>query len=164
MKCLVVYYSRTGTTAKVADAIAETLGADVEQLSETTTRHKRGLMGFLRGCRDALKKRSSTLSATKFNPIYYDVVILGTPVWTGSLPPAMRSYLDTHGQGLTRIAVFCTTDVSGIENTLDQMVEACTGEVLARMGLKRKTVNKKIIDEPVSEFCRRIQTRINTPG
>ncbi len=157
MNCLVVYYSRTGTTRQVATAIAHILGADVEALTEAGDRHQRGLLGFLRGCRDALKKRSSDLAITKFNPTYYDVVILGTPVWTGSLPPAMRSYLDAYGKDLSKVATFCTTDMSGIENTLTQMAEACDCQVLATMGLKRKQVKKDQANETIREFCQTIR-------
>jgi flavodoxin len=162
MNCLVVYYSRTGTTRAVATAIADTLGADIEALTETADRHQRGLLGFLRGVRDAIKKRSSDLDVTKFNPTYYDVVILGTPVWTGSLPPAMRSYLDAYGKDLPKIATFCTTDVSGIENTLNQMAAACDAEVVATMGLKRKQVKKDQATDTINEFCQTITQAATT--
>ena len=47
MKTLVVYYSRSGTTAKLAERIAEELSADKERIN--CTKSYDGFWGYLRG-------------------------------------------------------------------------------------------------------------------
>lgn len=52
---LVVYYSRTGATRKVAEYITKQLGADMEEIIDMKKRS--GIWGFLIGGRDALRKK-----------------------------------------------------------------------------------------------------------
>jgi flavodoxin len=47
MKALVVFYSRTGATKQVAEALAESLNCDSEELIDTKKRG--GPLGFLSG-------------------------------------------------------------------------------------------------------------------
>lgn len=53
--CLIVYYSRTGVTARVAHALARTCGADLEQIADLRPRH--GMAGYLRSALEALRQR-----------------------------------------------------------------------------------------------------------
>ena len=46
MKTIVVYYSRTGNTRKVAEELADTLKCDIEQIIDTQKRSD--VLGFLR--------------------------------------------------------------------------------------------------------------------
>ena len=50
MRSLVVYYSRTGVTKKVAEAISQMLGADIEEIIDR--RDRRGPKGFFTGGRE----------------------------------------------------------------------------------------------------------------
>lgn len=45
-RILVVYYSRSGTTRKLAQAISQELHCDLEEITETRSRN--GLVGYLR--------------------------------------------------------------------------------------------------------------------
>ena len=55
MKPLVVFYSRTGTTKKVGEALADLLQCDSEELIDTKKR--KGPLGFLRSGRDATRNK-----------------------------------------------------------------------------------------------------------
>ncbi len=55
MKTLVVYYSRTGVTGTVAQALAGQLRADIEELRDRKSR--RGPLGWLAAGKDATLKR-----------------------------------------------------------------------------------------------------------
>jgi len=81
---LVVFYSRTGTTKKVAEAIATKLGCDIEEIIDTKSR--RGLLGFLRSGLEATLKRLTTIEEIKNDPASYDVVIIGTLFGTVRCP------------------------------------------------------------------------------
>jgi menaquinone-dependent protoporphyrinogen IX oxidase len=87
----VTYYSRDGHTRRVAQDIASQLQADLEELADQTNR--RGLMGWLFGGRDAMKKKDTVIGKVSRNPAEYDLVIVGTPVWAWAMTPAVRAYL-----------------------------------------------------------------------
>ncbi len=82
MKPLVVFYSRTGTTKQVGEALVQMLDCDSEELLDTKKRS--GPLGFLLAGRDAQTKKLTTLTDIKHDPVSYDLVILGTPVWGGT--------------------------------------------------------------------------------
>ena len=87
MKYLVAYYSRTGNTKQLAHQIAEALSADIDEIIDKKKR--KGVGGWLSAGRDATGKRDTEITAIK-NPLDYDVVIVGSPVWGSNLTPAIR--------------------------------------------------------------------------
>ena len=77
MKILVAYYSRNGHTKKVAEIIADTLNADIDEIKDKKSR--KGIIGFLIAGYDATRGKATDINFSK-NPADYDVVILGGPV------------------------------------------------------------------------------------
>ena len=106
MKILIIYYSRTGRTRKVAERLAALLKADLEPLIESGAR--RGFWGYLRAGRDAILKRPSTLKPLTHTPADYDLILLGTPIWAFTLCPAVRTFLEQYAPSIRRAALFCT--------------------------------------------------------
>ena len=58
MKNLVVYYSRTGRTKKIAKEIQERLNADIEEIHDVKNRE--GILGWLSAGRDAGTKKTTS--------------------------------------------------------------------------------------------------------
>ena len=121
-KILVAYYSRTGTTKQVAEAISAALGCDVEEIEDT--RNRRGILGYLRAAFDAGSRRLTTLKPTRYDPARYDLVVVGTPIWNMSLSPPIRTYLTMHKGRLKNVAFFCTYGGSGGQRAFKQMADA----------------------------------------
>ncbi|MBN1274674.1 flavodoxin [Candidatus Woesearchaeota archaeon] len=149
MKALVAYYSRTGNTQKVGRAIAKRLGADADDIIDRTPR--KGLIGWLRGGRDALRKRL-TIITTKKRPEDYDLVIIGTPVWAATLAPAARTYLAEHR--LRKVAFFCT--YGGKPGRTFKDMESLSEKPLATLGLRQKNLDD---NRAVKEFCDAIKKK-----
>ena len=91
MKSLVVYYSRTNTTKKLAQSIADKTDADIEEITPKV--NYQGKMGFARGGKHALQEKIIDLKTLKYDPSEYDVVYIGTPVWAGKSSTPILSYL-----------------------------------------------------------------------
>lgn len=107
-RILVVYYSRNGHTRAVAEEIAHALGgAETEEIRDTVER--RGLRGYLRSGRDAIKKRETTLATPGRDVSAYDFVVVGGPVWAGGLSSPVRTWLRAHGRELRTVAFFLST-------------------------------------------------------
>jgi flavodoxin len=135
MKTLIVYYSRSGTTKRVAEELAERLGCDIDGITEPHGRG--GLLGYLRSGYEAKGGKRPSINPPGRDPSQYDLVVVGTPVWGGNVSSPVRSYLSQHGEGIRSVAFFCTMGGSDPGRTFPEM-EACSGrkpvETLALQG------------------------------
>lgn len=141
MKTLVVYYSRTGTTRKVAEELAEALGADIEQLKERANRE--GVMGYLQAGHDSMKHRPAELEPVTTNPADYDMVVMGGPCWAQSICTPIRTYGVEHKESLSRVAFFATAgDARFARKAVKAMADATRIAPVATMALGQKDVAK----------------------
>jgi flavodoxin len=122
-KILVVYYSRTGTTAKVADAIKKNLNCDVEQVMDAADR--KGIIGYIKSGRDAIYNKTTTIGQIKYNPASYDHIIIGTPVWASRMTPAIRTYIEQNKDNFKKVSFFCTQGGSGGDKVISSLQELC---------------------------------------
>jgi hypothetical protein len=152
---LVVCYSRTGTTRKLAEAIAKTLDADLGQIGDRKSR--RGPVGFVTGGKDAFLKRLTEIDEPEQSPADYERVLIGTPVWASTMAPAIRTWLTRHRDELSEVAFFLTTGGSGIDRTFTAMAELAGRSPVATLGLRTGAVRKDQHGDPVAAFAASIQ-------
>lgn len=138
MKILVVYYSRTGTTKKVGEEIAKILKADIEEIFDTVDRS--GPIGWLYAGRDGMKRLLTKLKRPKLNPADYDLVIIGTPIWSFNMSAPVRTYLTAFKKKFRKVAFFCTMGGRGDENAFKEMEEVVGKAPIAQMSLTTKEV------------------------
>jgi flavodoxin len=119
MKALVVYYSRTGNTRKLAGALAAALDAELSAITEPSDRA--GFWGYLRAGRDAVLKRATPIAPLAADPAAFDLVVVGTPVWGFTVASPVRSFLAANAAKLKAVAFFCTEGGSGHERTFREM-------------------------------------------
>jgi flavodoxin len=119
-KTLIVFYSRSGTTRRIAEALSAALKCDLEEITEP--RRRTGLLGYMRSLLEASRKRPSTIAPKKHEVSSYDLVVIGTPVWAWSLSSPVRAYLMATAGQLPEVAFFCTLGASGSENAFAQMM------------------------------------------
>jgi len=151
MKRLVAYYSRTGTTRRVGEAIAQALGADSDEIIDLKKRT--GWIGFLRAAWDARGKKLTKIQVGR-NPQDYDMVIIGTPIWWGNLTPAVRTYLSTYDLKGRKVAFFITSASQEWNRVILQMKElAPESELVATLGILRKVVEAGDYEEQISAFA-----------
>ncbi len=139
MKTLVVYYSRTGNTKKIADELAAALGADVEELRDRIDRS--GKMGYMLAGRDAMRKRRADLEPVSRNPADYDLVVIGGPVWALTMCTPATTYASDHRDALRRVAFFATAgDARFTAKTFPAMEESAGKPPLATFVLSEDDV------------------------
>ena len=122
-RILVAHYSRSGHTKQIAEQIARTVGADIEAIVDPTDRS--GLLGYLRSGYQASRQRTVEIGPGVRDPSAYDLVVIGTPIWSMSVSPAVRSYLAREARRLPRVAFFCSCGGSGGERAFAQMARVC---------------------------------------
>jgi flavodoxin len=155
MKTLIAYYSRTGTTKKIGDAIAEKLGAETEEILDTVNRM--GVKGYLVSGRDAMKKRMTKLESLRFNPAGYELVIIGTPIWGWNMSVPIRTYITENKEKFRKVAFFCTMGGSGDEKAFLEMEKIIGRKPLGILALKTVEVAKNEYGEKLEKFLENLR-------
>ena len=150
MKTLVVFYSRTGTTKKVGEALAAKLGADIEEIKDTVNRS--GAKGYLLSGRDAMRRKLTTLEPQNKNATEYDLVVIGTPVWAWNMSAPIRTYITELKDDFKNVAFFCTMGGSGDEGTFSEMAEVIGKKPLSTLALKTVQVVKNEFSQELEKF------------
>ena len=155
MKALVVFYSRTGATKEVAEALVESLNCDSEELLDTKKRS--GPLGFLSAGKDAKAKKLTKLTDIKRDPALYDPVILGTPIWAGTLSSAMRTYIANNKSKFKRVAFFCTHGGSESQQLFAEMEALCERRPVSILALQEKEVKTGNYQGKIRQFVDGLQ-------
>ncbi|MBL7131440.1 MAG: hypothetical protein ISS45_08590 [Candidatus Omnitrophica bacterium] len=150
MRYLVVFYSRTGFTKKVAETISNELKCDIEEIFDT--KNRRGAKGYILACKDAISKKTTTMKETERNPSVYDVLIIGTPVWAFTMTPAIRTYIIENKRSFNRVAFFCTQGGAGAKKTFKDMQDLCGLKPLAVLELTTKEVVNGRYSQKLKKF------------
>ncbi|OGS19814.1 MAG: hypothetical protein A3J83_01250 [Elusimicrobia bacterium RIFOXYA2_FULL_40_6] len=154
-KILIVFYSRSGNTERLAKDVAATIGADTEKLIDKTKRS--GVFGFILGGRDAMRNKETELEPIKTDASKYDLVILGTPVWGGRMTPAIRTYINKNRDKFKAIACIVTAGGNSAMAIVPSIEELSGKKVVASVGLgsselKNETKYKGLINKFVEEL------------
>jgi len=144
MRALVVFYSRTGNTKRIAEEISKTLNADIEELYDKKGR--KGITGWLVSGMDARLKRKTNLRKTEKDPSLYDLVVLGTPTWANSLSTPIRSYIHQNSNNFKKVAFFVTSGLGSMKSAMgicEEMANLCGKEPVAFLSIGMKDIQKE---------------------
>jgi len=137
MKTLVVYYSRSGNTKKVAEEISNRIKCDIEEIIDN--KNRKGIIGWLRSGRDAHSKKLTTIKEIIKDPSKYDLVAIGTPVWAGLMAPAVRTYIYENKGKFKNVGFFCTCGSSpGDIKTFEEMEDYIGITPLSKLSITTK--------------------------
>jgi flavodoxin len=114
-KILVVYYSLTGNTKLIADVIAEAINADILELKPVKELNAGSSMKYFWGGYQATMKKKPKLKDFDFNPLDYDLIIIGTPVWAWTITPPIRSFLSMINLSGKNVGLWTCSDGDGVK-------------------------------------------------
>lgn len=132
-KILVVFFSRTGTTRRLAESIARATNADLEELREA--RPRLGVWGWLRSGYEGTYQRAAETLPLAHDLEEYDLVFVGSPTWSRSLSSPVRGFLERHRAELTHVALFATCAGRGADKVVQQMAALLTRPPLATLAM-----------------------------
>jgi flavodoxin len=161
MKTLVVYYSRTHTTQKAAEIIADRLGetdeADIIDLKDNIDRS--GVGGYLRSGRDVVFLKKPKLESLGKELNSYDQVVVGTPIWAWNMSAPVRSFMTSNKDILLtkNVSFFCTMGSSGDTRCFQQMQMISGVEPNVTLSLLTKDVHAKQAFEQINEFVKKLR-------
>ena len=124
---LVVYYSLTGNTAEVADAIVSYTGADVFEIKTvaeypTDSGERKKLIQS-----DIDAGRLPKINAGPNNLQKYDVIFIGSPVWANGLSLPVQAFLTNNNLSGKRVYPFISHAGGGRGDSFKDVAKYCTG-------------------------------------
>ncbi len=107
MKSLVVYYSYSGNTRLIAETAAHALDADIEELQPVKPLHASGAGYVMWGLRQLIGQSKPPLKPLGHDIGAYDLIVIGTPVWSYTVAPPVRTFLESVDLTGKQTALFC---------------------------------------------------------
>ena len=136
-KTLVVYFSATGTTEGVAQAIADTVGADLFEVIPSDPYTSDDLNWTNNDSRVSREHNDEGLRAVALESTDvdgwddYDTVFIGYPIWWGIAAWPMNGFVSANDFSGKNVVPFCTSLSSGIGQSGELLAElAGTGSWL----------------------------------
>lgn len=135
-RTLVVYFSATGNTREVAETLAELQGADLFEIVPAEPYTDEDLNYSDGNCRANREQNDDSarpaMASTLENLDQYDVVYLGFPIWWGTLPKILCTFLETYDLSGKTVAPFCTSGGSGIGSAEEAIAQLAPGANLTQ--------------------------------
>ncbi len=158
IKTLVVFYSRSGKTKKVAETISDILKCDIEEIFDT--KNRKGILGFLSAGNDAIRNKSTTITKIKKDPSLYDLAIIGTPIWATNISAPIRAYISLNKNNFKNIAFFCSHLGWETKKVFKDMENLCQKTPLALLELTSREVVKGQCIQKVEKFIKNLKEEI----
>ena len=150
-KTLVVFYSRTGNTRKVAEEISKILDADICEIYSNS--NYKGILGYIKAGYQAIKMKKPLIKFDK-NPDDYDLIIIGTPNWGSKMASPVRTFV--YGREFKNVAYFCCQGGSGGEKILNEFEDLC-GKSVARLIINDRELKDECYKTKIKEFCEKLK-------
>lgn len=107
-KILIVYFSWSGNTRKIAEKIHAKVGGDLVEL-KTVTPYSSDYNTVLDQARKEQSQQARPALRTRIENIdQYNIIILGYPNWWASIPMPIATFLETYDLSGKKIIPFCS--------------------------------------------------------
>jgi flavodoxin len=150
MRALVVFYSLSGNSRAVAEAVAQALAADTEEIQ--CDRYKSGVVGALKAGYDSWVGKLPEIGAPRQDPSRYDLVVVGGPIWAWHAATPIRAYLRRQSGRFGDAAFFVTHGGSPPGQAFAEMEALADATPLAVMAIRERDVKARGFLPAISTF------------
>ena len=144
-KKIIVYFSYTGNTRKIAEKIKESLKCDMLEI-QTVKPYSKDYQTVV----DEEQNNESSKKAPEIKDInidlnIYNEIIIGTPVWWYTIAPAIRTFLKQNELAGKTIIPFAT-NAGWLGRTFEEIKNLCpNSEVQKGMNIVFKSYSSKLV-------------------
>lgn len=131
MKALVAYFSASGTTTAVAEAIAKETGAELFEIKPETPYSAADLKWtnpLARCNREKIGKKDVPLAGKVEDFEAYDLVFLCFPIWYYGAPNVIQTFCKGYDWSGKKLALFATSGGSDIGKTAERLKPYLPGD------------------------------------
>jgi flavodoxin len=158
-KPTVVFFTASGHTQAAAEATAKSLNAALERIEAAKPVPHNMFLLMIVGAFAALRKRAWAAKPASRKFSGDDLVIIGTPVWAGSLNPVVRGWLQANPiPADVPYAAFVTMGKTGAPDAIAQMTTVVGHAPFATMAIsdadRKSGADADLIERFVAEIRR----------
>jgi len=159
MKILVIYYSQTGRTKRVAKELTDILGsrgAEVKQARIEPEEER----DYNTNITEARKGVAAKVKLTLTDVSVYDLLCMGTPVWSSAPAPSVNGYLATcSGLEGKKAACFATYGGGSARSTLEKLrakLEEKGAKVIGSLGIDSTRLFNDKVKDSIRDFAKKL--------
>lgn len=131
---LVAYFSASGVTAKVAEALSDAVGADLYAIEPEIPYTKADLDWMDKQSRSTVEMNDPTsrpaIVGKRDNMNEYDTIYVGFPIWWYVAPTIINTFLESYDLTGKTIIPFATSGGSGMGKTNEMLKSSCPNSKL----------------------------------
>ena len=146
-KKLVAYFSASGVTAKVAETLAEAIGADIFEIEPKVPYTEADLNWMDKKVRSTIEMSDPAsrpeIAAKRDNMKDYDTIFVGFPIWWYVAPTIINTFLESYDLTGKTIIPFATSGGSDIGKTNERLTPSCKGAKLLNGKVFKHNVGHK---------------------
>ena len=146
-KKLVAYFSASGVTAKVAETLAEAIGADIFEIEPKLPYTEADLNWMDKKARSTIEMSDPAsrpeIAAKRDNMKDYDTIFVGFPIWWYVAPTIINTFLESYDLTGKTIIPFATSGGSDIGKTNERLTPSCKGAKLLNGKVFKHNVGHK---------------------
>ena len=150
-RMLVVYFSATGNTESMAETIANVTGADIYEIVPEDPYTSEDLNYSDDNCRANQEMNDESarpaIAGEIENIDEYDTIFLGYPIWWGTMPRIINTFLDTYDLSGKTIMPFCTSGGSSVSTSVTDIRNICEDSVVMDGLRGTSSIDKTSIEE-----------------
>jgi flavodoxin len=154
-KSLVVYFSHSGNTKVIAEYIKDEVNSDIHRVL-TEYKYSNNYQTCLMESRKDNKENARPKLVEDFKNIKdYDVIFIGYPIWWGTMPMAMFTFLESKDLKDKVIIPFCTHEGSGLGKSESDIKNLCPDSKIIN-GLEIRGKEVKNVKEDIINWIKKI--------
>ena len=146
-KRLVAYFSASGVTAKVAERLSESIGADLHEITPKVRYTDADLDWRNKNSRSSVEMSNPAsrpeIERIRDNMADYDTLYVGFPIWWYIAPTIINTFLESYDLTEKTIVPFATSGGSGMGKTNEMLQPSCSGAKLVEGRLFKADVSKQ---------------------
>lgn len=146
-KKLVAYFSASGITAKVAERLSESIGADLHEITPKVRYTEADLDWRNKNSRSSVEMSNPAsrpeIERIRENMADYETIYVGFPIWWYIAPTIINTFLESYDLTGKTIVPFATSGGSGMGKTIEMLQPSCKGATLVEGKLFKSDVSKQ---------------------
>lgn len=133
-KILIAYYSYSGNTKEVAQAIQQEIGGDLFEIKTEGTYPEEYQAMTQQAKKEIQDNYRPKLTSSVVDMAQYDTVFIGSPNWWGTITPQVSSFMESYNLNGKTVVPFITHGGGGVQKTITDLTAQCQGCIVNKDG------------------------------